>query len=220
MKKKWRLTPYIATVITLIFLLIYLFIDYSDFPTKIGMDISRFNMTLLGIVLNSVTAVVVFMLGYYFVEQWNLKKLQNQKATAEIFLCSIYEECLDSIKLLDMPTIAQTLFLQTDPNENYNILDHLSPIMKFSQITFMNESQLMSYFESGVLSPQQFQLYLSIKSSYCHYVTNRILAFDRPEICTKKREQLVSLLNLQISMYSHKKEGGKNHAPQHHRKAV
>ena len=84
----------------------------------------------------------------------------------------------------------------------------------------ISNQKAMSYFESGVLSPQQFQLYLSIKSSYCHYVTRRILAFDRPELCTKKREQLVSLLNLQISMYSHKKEGGKNHAPHHHRKAV
>ena len=205
---------------SVVFFLSYILLDYYNIPTKLHIDISQINTDFLSITANVSIAIIIFALGYYLIEQWNLRKLQNQKATAEIFLCSIYEECLDSIKLLDMPTVVQTLFLQTDPNENYNALDHLSPVMKYSQITFMNESQLMSYFESGVLSPQQFQLYLSIKSSYCHYVTRRILAFDRPELCTKKREQLVSLLNLQISMYSHKKEGCKNHAPHHHRKAV
>lgn len=85
MKKKWHLTPCIAARISLTFLLIYLLIDYSNLPTAIGINVSRFNIDLLGTVLNAVTAVVVFMLGYYFVEQWNLKKLQIKKQLPSLF---------------------------------------------------------------------------------------------------------------------------------------
>lgn len=201
MKKKWHLTPYTATVIALIFLLIYLFIDYSNFPTTIGIDISRFNMDLLGIVLNSITAVIVFMLGYYFVEQWNLRKLANQKAVAESLLLSIYRECLASAELLDDPLTAKRLFEQTDGNKRYNILDDLSPHMKFAKIPFMSEPSLLEYFHEGVLDKNCFDTYESIKHNFNSYVCVRVVFFDHPEKFNLLRENLLGSLHQQISLY-------------------
>lgn len=79
MRKHWHLTPHTAVFLAFVFLVTYLLVDYFNIPTVIGIDILRFNVDFLGIVLNATTAVVVFMLGYYFVEQWNLKRLANQK---------------------------------------------------------------------------------------------------------------------------------------------
>lgn len=201
MKKKRRLTPYIATVIALIFLLIYLFIDYSNFPTTIGMDISRFNMDFLGIVLNATTAVVVFMLGYYFVEQWNLKRLANQKSVAESLLLSIYKECLSSIELLDDPLTAKRLFEQTDGNKRYNILDNPSPHMKFAKIPFMSESSLLECFREGLLDKNCFDTYQSIKHNFNSYVCVRVIFFDHPEKFDCIRETVLNSLHHQISLY-------------------
>lgn len=201
MKKKRRLTPYIATVIALIFLLIYLFIDYSNFPTTIGMDISRFNMDFLGIVLNATTAVVVFMLGYYFVEQWNLKRLANQKSVAESLLLSIYKECLSSIELLDDPLTAKRLFEQTDGNKRYNILDDPSPHMKFAKIPFMSESSLLECFREGLLDKNCFDTYQSIKHNFNSYVCVRVIFFDHPEKFDCIRETVLNSLHHQISLY-------------------
>ena len=201
MKKKRRLTPYIATDIALILLLIYLFIDYSNFPTTIGMDISRFNMDFLGIVLNATTAVVVFMLGYYFVEQWNLKRLANQKSVAESLLLSIYKECLSSIELLDDPLTAKRLFEQTDGNKRYNILDDPSPHMKFAKIPFMSESSLLECFREGLLDKNCFDTYQSIKHNFNSYVCVRVIFFDHPEKFDCIRETVLNSLHHQISLY-------------------
>ena len=201
MKKKWHLTPYTATVIALIFLLIYLFIDYSNFPTTIGIDISRFNMDLLGIVLNSVTAVIVFMLGYYFVEQWNLRKLANQKAVAESLLLSIYKECLSSVELLDDPTSAKRLFEQTDRTKYYHILDDPSPHMKFAKIPFINESPLLECFREGILDRKCFDTYQSIKKDFNRYVFLRVILYDYPEKYNPARKSILESLHQQISLY-------------------
>lgn len=188
-------------VIALIFLLIYLFIDYSNFPTTIGMDISRFNMDFLGIVLNATTAVVVFMLGYYFVEQWNLKRLANQKSIAESLLLSIYKECLSSIELLDDPLTAKRLFEQTDGNKRYNILDDPSPHMKFAKIPFMSESSLLECFREGLLDKNCFDTYQSIKHNFNSYVCVRVIFFDHPEKFDCIRETVLNSLHHQISLY-------------------
>lgn len=201
MKKKWRLTPYTATVIALIFLLVYLFIDYSNFPTTIGIDISRFNIDFLEIVLNATTAVVVFMLGYYFVEQWNLKRLANQKAVAESLLLSIYKECLSSVELLDDPLTAKRLFEQTDGNKRYNILDDLSPHMKFAKIPFMSEPSLLECFREGILNKSCFDTYQSIKHNFNSYVCVRVVFFDHPEKFDCVRETVLNSLHHQISLY-------------------
>lgn len=201
MKKKWHLTPYTAIIIALIFLFIYLFIDYSNFPTAIGIDISRFNIDLLGIVLNAVIAVVVFALGYYFVEQWSLKKLANQKAVAESLLLSIYKECLSSVELLDDSISAKRLYEQTDRSKLYNILDDPSPHMKFAKITFMNEPPLLEFFREGILDRKCFDTYQSIKKDFNRYVFLRVILYDYPEKYNPARESIFESLHQQISLY-------------------
>lgn len=201
MKKNWLLTPRIAIRIALILLLAYLSIDYSNLPTAIGIDISRFNMDFLGIVLNATTAVVVFMLGYYFVEQWNLKRLANQKSVAESLLLSIYKECLSSVELLDDPLTAKRLFEQTDGNRRYNILDDLSPHMKFAKIPFMSEPSLLECFREGILDKNCFDTYQSIKHNFNSYVCVRVVFFDHPEKFDCIRETVLNSLHHQISLY-------------------
>lgn len=203
MRKHWHLTPHTAVFLAFVFLVTYLFVDYFNIPTVIGIDISRFNVDFLGIILNATTAVVVFMLGYYFVEQWNLKKLANQKSVAESLLLSIYKECLSSVELLDNPISAKSLFEQTDGNKKYNILDDLSPHMKYAQIPFMSESSLLEYFYQGILDKACFVTYQSIKHSFKSYVCIRVLLYDIPERYSSERTSILNQLHQQIAIYEH-----------------
>ena len=201
MRKHWHLTPHTAVFLAFVFLVTYLLVDYFNIPTVIGIDISRFNVDFLGIVLNATTAVVVFMLGYYFVEQWNLKRLANQKSVAESLLLSIYKECLSSVELLDDPLTAKRLFEQTDCNRRYNILDDLSPHMKFAKIPFMSEPSLVACFRDGILDKNCFDTYQSIKHNFNSYVCVRVVFFDHPEKFDCIRETVLNSLHHQISLY-------------------
>ena len=79
MKKKPQLSSPIVIIITCILFILYLLVDYFNIPSILGIDVSRINTDLLGIIANSAIAIVVFSLGYYFVEQWNIKRTENQR---------------------------------------------------------------------------------------------------------------------------------------------
>ena len=91
MKQNQRNSTFIAIIITCLIFILYLLIDYFNIFSVLGIDISRINTDFLEIIANAVIAIIIFALGYYFVEQWNVKKLANQKAIAESLLLSIYK---------------------------------------------------------------------------------------------------------------------------------
>ena len=62
MWRHWHLTPYTAIFLAFVFFVTYLLVDYFNIPTVIGIDISRFNIDLLGIVIKAVIAIDVFSL--------------------------------------------------------------------------------------------------------------------------------------------------------------
>ena len=103
MWRHWHLTPYTAIFLAFVFFVTYLLVDYFNIPTVIGIDISRFNIDLLGIVINAVIAIVVFALGYYFVEQWNTKRNKNQRDYAFSLLEMSYCDCLQVLNDLYNP---------------------------------------------------------------------------------------------------------------------
>lgn len=203
MKQNQRNSTFIAIIITCLIFILYLLIDYFNIFSVLGIDISRINTDFLEIIANAVIAIIIFALGYYFVEQWNVKKLANQKAIAESLLLSIYKECLSSVELLDNPISAKSLFEQTDGNKKYNILDDLSPHMKYAQIPFMSESSLLEYFYQGILDKACFVTYQSIKHSFKSYVCVRVLLYDIPERYSSERASILNQLHQQISIYEH-----------------
>ena len=101
MKKNFCISALTSIFIAFILFFVYLLLDYFNIPTAIGIEVSRFNMDALGIIANAVVAVAIFALGYHLVEQWNVKKLANQKALAESALCRCYKSCLYFSNLLE-----------------------------------------------------------------------------------------------------------------------
>ena len=200
MKKKFSTIPK-AIFHSAVFVIFYILIDYYNVPAKLHIDVSRINTDFLSITANALIAIIIFALGYYLVEQWNLKKLKNQKAVAECRLLSIYKECLSTVYLLDMPQAAKNLFDQTLPDKRYNILDDPSPAMKVSEIAFMDEPELMPFFQDGILTKAQLVVYMEIKGNFKSYVSTRVILYDAPQSYRPLRQPLINMLQEQILKY-------------------
>lgn len=69
MKKNFCISALASIFIAFILFFVYLLLDYFNIPTAIGIEVSRFNMDALGIIVNAVVAVAIFALGYHLVEQ-------------------------------------------------------------------------------------------------------------------------------------------------------
>lgn len=164
MKKNFCISALASIFIAFILFFVYLLLDYFNIPTAIGIEVSRFNMDALGIIVNAVVAVAIFALGYHLVEQWNVKKLANQKALAESALYRCYKSCLYFSNLLEK---------YCDKNNPLTFTNHsemLEFISLFDTRPFDEETIIQQYFSEGLLTKEQADNYLSIKDAYKTFV--------------------------------------------------
>ena len=100
-----------------------------------------------------------------------------------------------------MPQAAKNLFDQTLPDKRYNIWDDPSPAMKVSEIAFMDESELMPFFQDGTLTKAQLVVYMEIKGNFKAYVSTRVILYDAPQSYRPLRQPLINMLREQILKY-------------------
>lgn len=196
MQRHWHLTPYTAIFLAFVFFVTYLLVDYFNIPTVIGIDISRFNIDLLGIVINAVIAIVVFALGYYFVEQWNIKKSTNQRALAESALCRCYHSCLYFSNLLE------NIFDGEDPLtfESYSTM--MDIISLFEERPFSEESLIQQYMLEGLLTKEQTDDYLSIRDAYKTFVFLKISPEFKDSFATSVKKSFDKLIHTSLNNLS------------------
>lgn len=169
MKKKWHLTSRTAVIVAFSLLGIYLLLDYFNIPTNIGIDVSRFNIDLLGIAMNAVIAIVVFALGYNLVEQWNTERNKNQKDYAYHLLEISYRECLQVIDNLYNPQIL------TEIRKTFRYDNEGDFVTSLKNLPFQNESLISKFVADGILSVEQVKNYHSIKSLFQGLLTTYAL---------------------------------------------
>ena len=169
MQRHWHLTPYTAIFLAFVFFVTYLLVDYFNIPTVIGIDISRFNIDLLGIVINAVIAIVVFALGYYFVEQWNTKRNKNQKDYAFSLLEMSYRDCLQVLNDLYNPQILAEI------RKTFRYNDEGDFVTSLKNFPFQNETLISKFVADGILSVEQVKNYHSIKSLFQGLLTTYAL---------------------------------------------
>lgn len=181
MRKHWHLTPHTAVFLAFVFLVTYLLVDYFNIPTVIGIDISRFNIDLLGIAINAVIAIVVFSLGYYFVEQWNTKRNKNQKDYAFSLLEMSYRDCLQVLNDLYNPQIL------TEIRKTFRYDDEGDFVTSLKNFPFQNEALISKFVADGILSVEQVKNYHSIKSLFQGLLTTYALLSGEINDATRNR---------------------------------
>ena len=155
-----HLRPCPTIIIAFCLLATYLLTDYFNIPAKFGIDISRFNTDLLGIVVNAVITIVVFALGYNLVEQWNTERNKNQKDYAYHLLEISYRECLQVIDDLYNPQIL------TEIRKTFRYDNEGDFVTSLKNLPFQNEALISKFVADGILSVEQVKNYHSIKSLF------------------------------------------------------
>ena len=180
----------VAAGATCLSIILYLLLDYLNIPTRLGIHISEINMDALAIFTSVITAVTIFLLTYFLVERWNLRKQYNQTQMASMFLSKTYEDCKFYLSGLDLGALDK-LVKRTDFNAYYN---HDSPAAKYADIPFENEQRIMQYAEEGIVSSAIIEKYLEVKNEYLKHIIMSVTFFDHPETVQPKREDLLKLI--------------------------
>lgn len=180
----------VAAVATCLSIILYFLLDYLNIPSRLGVNVSELNMDALGIFTSVITAVIIFLLTYFLVERWNLRKQYNQTQMASMFLSKTYEDCKFYLSGLDLGALDK-LVKRTDFNAYYN---HDSPAAKYADIPFENEQRIMQYAEEGIVSSAIIEKYLEVKNEYLKHITMSVTFFDHPEIVQPTRTDLLKLI--------------------------
>ena len=190
MKKRNNKPVLAAAIATCLSIVLYLMFDYLNIPSLLGVHISEINMDALGIFTSVITAVIIFLLTYFLVERWNLRKQYNQTQMASMFLSKTYEDCKFYLSGLDLGALDK-LVKRTDFNAYYN---HDSPAAKYADIPFENEQRIMQYAEEGIVSSAIIEKYLEVKNEYLKHIIMSVTFFDHPEIVQPTRKDLLELI--------------------------
>lgn len=193
-KENGRNTAVLVIAFSFLLLVLYLFADFFNVPSALGIVISCINSNILGIVVSTITTISIFGITFFCVEQWNLKRQNNQKELAEYLLKYTYSECLVYINHLELPNVVERLVKRTDFSAYYNKKTNPAPYMGYSEIPFEHDDFISNCIMNGILSKEQVEVYFKIKHDYSAYVMSRITLFDAPEVYEPLRENLITYI--------------------------
>ena len=174
---------------------IYFLIDYLNLPSNLGFSINRINFDALNVISGIFVAIFIFILSYYCVEKWNIKKQQNQEKAIIIVLIQIYENCKQGITLLHKGGL-QFLVKHTDFQALY---DHNSPAYKYADSFFGNEQFLLHFFAEGIVPHDIILSYFKIKQDINQHLTMSVALFDHIENVIPTQDDLILELDSAIN---------------------
>ena len=188
--KKFKIWLWLPLVI-IVFIAI-LAIDYFDLPSKLGLDVANMNMSLVGIVAGAFITLSLFIITYYLIDQWNVRKNKNKQEIAMHVLKETYSTCKEDLKMIDDPTVLNALVKHTDFNKAN---DETSPSVRYAKVPFANESILMQLCTEGIVSAQQLECYLNLKTEYRKHCEMQVTFFDAPEVTIISKRKVLEALS-------------------------
>ena len=174
-------------IIILLFILCIagILIDYTNFLTCIGLNMSNINWDFL----NIATVIVLFVITYQLLNKKEIKREQNKHDISLLMLQNCYNECSGYIDFLDTEKVEKYIVPKVfGENGNENIIRNLQ------NAPFENESSFMDLVKDGQISKKQMELYLQVKAKYRQYVNVRITFHDIPAMYNPLQTELQYLL--------------------------
>ena len=170
----------IAIVVT------YFIVDYQGVLSGLGFNPAAINLDLLGIVVNSVTVLVLYCLSFIYIDKRQIEKDQNMKDLCSILLYQTYTSCKKNHELICNHEIVKE-YIIPKLSEDKSIIHNLQ------EAPFKHESELMNIAEQGNISIEEMQTYLFIRDSYKFFVNMRIVFYDSKEQSKEKQEEVNAL---------------------------
>lgn len=176
----------------IIIFLAVLMIDYFDVPSRIGFNVGNMNMSLVGIVAGAFITLSLFIITYYLIDQWNVRKNKNKQEIAMHVLKETYRSCKEDLELISEPLILNALVKHTDFDKAN---DETSPSVRYAKLPFSNESILMQLCSDGIVSAHQLECYLNLKTEYQRHCERQVTFFDAPEVTIITKMKVLEALS-------------------------
>lgn len=159
-----------------IILLIYLVIDYFNLLMFLGIRINNINVDILNILITTLTAIILYIISYHYIEKRQVDKDANAKDVVKTLLEKAYKHCLSNIDLLnDEKHLRKYIVPKVDFDE---IASESKIVQNLQNNPFSSFDTIMSFSQAGYVSTSELDAFLDIRSAYQMYVNLKITFYD------------------------------------------
>ena len=187
-------------IVLLIICIIIIILDYENVPTLLGLNISNINWNFW----NTISVIIIFIVTYILlntreieIQEREIIREKNKQDISLLILINCYEECKKYINMISEEIVNKYIIPKIDFNAEKSII-----ITNIQNAPFDNDNLVIDLGRDGQLSKDQVSNYFVIKDKFKQYINFRIIFYDRPNEYNYLKEELLGLLNTEISRLS------------------
>lgn len=187
-------------IVLLIICIIIIILDYENVPTLLGLNISNINWNFW----NTISVIIIFIVTYILlnireieIQEREIIREKNKQDISLLILINCYEECKKYINMISEEIVNKYIIPKIDFNAEKSII-----ITNIQNAPFDNDNVVIDLGKDGQLSKDQVSNYFVIKDKFKQYINFRIIFYDCPNEYNYLKEELLGLLNTEISRLS------------------
>ncbi|MEA5020030.1 MAG: hypothetical protein VB027_06650 [Gordonibacter sp.] len=175
--------------------------DYVNIPSLLGFHITNMNWGFYTGFLNVLIVLALFVITYKVltgreveIRKKELQREENKQRVSLLLLSDCYSKCRDYIGFLNEETVNNYIV----PKIDFNSTD-LGIVGNLSAAPFGNQDAIADFAKDGQIAEDRITRYYIIKRKFEEYVNMRITFFDAPHFYVQLNDELLKLLNDEIS---------------------
>ena len=167
--------------------LIVLAIDYFNVLGMIGIDTSRLNIDSVSLIVGNIIVVSLFFATNHIVDSRGLKKEKNKRYPALIMLKNTYIVCRKNINFFDKVENRTQVAKKCDFD---TVVSEEPTFVYYRKHPFSYEESILNFSMEVIITPEEYDMYLTIKKQYEEYINHAISLYDSYSVVLLQREPL------------------------------
>lgn len=160
----------------LIPLLVIIVFDYFNLPSCVGLKMDNINNDVFGVAFNAFVVIALYVITYVVLDKRQIEKDENAKSTANLLMLSAYQQCKDSIKMVDNQQVLEEYIVPKIDFNKINLDNHV--MTNLQNNPFIEHAHIIELAENGAIVSSDLSIYLKIMELYKSFVLMRITFFD------------------------------------------
>lgn len=173
-------------------LIILVFLDIANLPTKLGLPMGSLNWDLLSLLVGNSVVIALFLITFNLIDRKKLQTEENQRKTACLLLEHTYKTCKTTASMLQMPEMIEAIVKKCDFDKPV----YEEPIhQRLRNSAFEHNNEILAFASDGLITKDELSEYLQVQEYYKGYVSNRIMLYDRPHLTLDNYKKLCNMLD-------------------------
>lgn len=118
----------------------------------------------------------MYVITYVVLDKRQIEKDENAKSTANLLMLSAYQQCKDSIKMVDNQQVLEEYIVPKIDFNKINLDNHV--MTNLQNNPFIEHAHIIELAENGAIVSSDLSIYLKIMELYKSFVLMRITFFD------------------------------------------